>query len=152
MSGAAGLALNTACYTYVPLTTAAPVRSMDVRVQLTSEGTTELARYLGPRVAAVDGHISAVGADDAMVLGVSWVQLLSGPRQAWSGDGPVTVPKAYVANVQRRMLNRRKSYVAGVTITGAVLLLTAIALNGGGGQAPQEPIGDGGIGLLIRAR
>ena len=43
LSGTAGLVLDTACYSYVPVMTGAPPLGAKVRVQLNGEGTTELA-------------------------------------------------------------------------------------------------------------
>lgn len=142
-----GLALNTACFSYVPMATSVPPKGTNVRVELNADGTTDLARFLGPRVGSVDGTVSSVRDDDALVIGVSLVRTVNGQRQPWSGEDFVTFPKAYVASLQQRVLNRRKSYIAGITIATTVLLVTAIVVKGGGGQGLFDTITDGGINV-----
>ena len=139
--------MNTACYSFGPPPAGGPPAGADARVQLSSEGTTELARDLGPRVGAVDGKIASVGSDGSLVLAVTWVQLVDGVRQPWTGEGRVTIPKQYVASVEQRTLNRRKSYIAGAAIAGAVLLVAFQLIKGGGGNGLPETPTDGGIGL-----
>ncbi len=136
VSAAAGLALNSGCYAYVPATAGAtPAAGAEIRVQLNADGTTELARYLGPRVSSVDGKLSSVSSDGAMVIAPAWVQIADGARQQWTGEGLVTLPSAYVATVRLRTLDRPRSTIAAVAIGGSIVaiaavLLRAIASNG----------------------
>jgi hypothetical protein len=145
LSSAVGLAVNTACYTYVPRSSGdAPVMA-DVRVTLNQGGTEALARFLGPRVRAADGKIASINADGDMAIGVTSVQLADGSRQPWAGEGLVTFPKAYVASVEVSTLNRRKSYIAGAAVAVAVVALAALALQGiGGGNGQADSSTDGG--------
>src|SRR5439155_1053432 len=76
----AALALNTACYAYEPAITSGVPAGEQVRVELNPQGTIELARYLGPRVAIVDGTINSVAGDTALLIVVESVQLLDGLR------------------------------------------------------------------------
>lgn len=136
------LAANTACYAYQPSTTATPTPQSRVRVRLTPEGTRELARYLGPRVETVDGTFTGTAPDGAMTVAVDWVQLSTGARQAWNGEGTVTIPAAYVTGVQQRTLQRGPTIFAALALAGALVAISAIALNTGGSQGG----GDGGGG------
>jgi hypothetical protein len=145
--GAVGLALNIACYAYVPATTGAPQPGADVRLQLSGEGSTALAASLGPRVTAVDGKLSAASGDGSLVIAPSLVQIADGARQPWTGVGLVTVPGVYVTGVQLRALDRRKSTIAGVAIAASLAALAVIVKNGSG----SEPAGTGpGSGLSSR--
>jgi len=147
LAAAAGLALNMACYSYSPSPLSPPPVRANVRVELTEEGTTQLARYLGPRVAAAEGTVSSAGNDGAVTVAVTWVQLLDGQRQPWSGDGLVAFPRAYVARVQQRTLNRRKSYIAAVAMIGALIVVSVLVMAGAGGGGVTEAPSAGGIGL-----
>ena len=146
VSGAAGLALHSGCYAYVPAATGAPpAAGAEIRVQLNADGTTELARYLGPRVSSVDGKLSSVSSDGAMVIAPASVQIADGARQQWTGEGLVTLPSAYVATVRLRTLDRPRSTVAAAAIGGSIVAIAAILLRGiGSGGASGAGGSDGG--------
>lgn len=143
MSGAVGLALDTACYSYLSVPTGALPPSAEVRVLLNSTGTTELARYLGPRVSAVDGTLATVGGDGAMGVAPSWVQIADGARQPWSGEGLVTIPRAYVNDVQRRTLNRRQTTISAIALAVTLVVTAVIALRAGGAKGAPDASGGG---------
>ena len=143
---AVGLALDTACYSYVPVKTS-PAPGADVRVELTREGTTELARYLGPRVASVDGKLLSVSTDGALVMEVTLVQIVDGARQQWTGEGLVTFPQAYVTSVQARTLDGRKSTIAGIALAASLVAVMELILKGGG-SSNVAPGGTPGGGVL----
>ena len=135
--GGVALALNTACYAYQPATQPLVPGNQRLRLQLTPEGTTELARYLGPRVAAVEGMLSSAVPDGALVVGVQWVELVDGVRQQWAGEGVVTFPAAYVTSVKESTLNRRQTTLAGIALVGALIAIAVAALGiGGSGGGP----------------
>lgn len=144
LSGAVGLAANSGCYAYVPVSPReAPVSAgAAVRVTLTTGGTEDLARFLGPRVYAVDGSIASINPEGDPVIGVTWVQLVDGTRQPWMGEGVVTVPPADIADVAVHTLDRRKSYVAAAIVGIALATIAYSALQGGGGNIRDNP-GDG---------
>src|ERR1043166_6722734 len=130
--GGIGLTTNLACYAYRPLIGPAPAIGARVRVLLTPEGVTDLTRYLGPRIAVAEGTLNAVHEDGAMVVGVDWVQAMDGGRQAWSGEQAVIIPKPDVAVVERRVLDQRRTAIAAVGFTGALVALAVTALKSGG--------------------
>ena len=139
------LVLATGCYTYRPITTTPRVNER-VRLTLTEQGSVELARFLGPRVAAAEGSLNALTGDGAMVVAVDFVQMADGTRQPWSGEGVVTFPANHVREVRERTFLRRQSYVAGAALTGGIIAVAIIALkiggaegNGGGGGPPPPP-------------
>ena len=138
------MAAGQGCYTYRPLpSSAAPRLSERVRIELTPQGTTELARYLGPNVTVAEGHVSSVAADGAMVVAVDFVQQANGTKQPWSGEGVVSFPSMYRSAVHERKFLRKQTIIASAAL-GAGLVSTAIvALKqggaGGDGTGPGTP-------------
>ena len=112
------------CYVSVPLATPSPEPGARLHVQLTDQGSTDLARYLGPNVVAVDGRLLQ-GTDSALSLSVSDVAMRSGDQQFWKGEA-VTLPKTAIATVQRKKLSAWRSgliasaLVAGIAVIGGV--------------------------------
>jgi hypothetical protein len=149
LAGAAGLVLDSACFAYVPITTGSPPMGADVRLQLSSEGTTELTRYLGPGVRSVDGRSAAVRGDSAIVVAATSTQALDGSRQPWNGAETVAFPRAYLTSVQLRTIDRPKSTVAAVLIAASLVTIGVLVMRGGGagGGAPDNT---GGTGVFSR--
>lgn len=122
------------CYSYLPLeTSVTPTVGQRVRVALTPEGTTELARYLGPRVVEAEGALISLGAERSMVIAVDFVGMPGGLRQPWSGEGTVTFPANYVAGTRQRTFQKRRSIVGSAALAGALILTAVVALRGGSG-------------------
>lgn len=140
VAGAAALAFDSGCYAYHPApATLAPERQR-VRLHLSADGTTELARYLGPRIAAVEGFLVARQPDGALDVGIESVQTADGTRQPWSGEGTVSFPAAYVTGVDVNTLDRQKSVLAAVALTAGIIAISIAALKVSGSQ------GDAGTG------
>ena len=132
-----------ACYNYRPVAQPLAPAGQRLRVSLSPEGTTELAKYLGPRVEMVEGTLVSVQPDGTMSIAVEWVQTPGGVRQPWMGEGGVAIPAAYIQNVQQHTLNKTASVLAAAGITGGLIALAVLALNAGGSQGGG---GDGGGG------
>ena len=141
--GAVALALNLGCYAYQPVTGLPLTTSERVRVHLTTDGTTELARYLGPRVTAADGTVATIQPDGSLSIAVQSVQLTDGTQQHWSGEGIVSFATQFVQRVERSELNRTRSTVAAIALAGAIAGIATAALRSsgtsGGGQVPVGP-------------
>lgn len=128
------MTITQACYSYAPVAGAAlPVPGERVRVVLTPEGTTELARFLGPNVAVVEGGLSSTASDGALVVAVRFVQLMNGIKQPWTGEGVVSIPAQLRAEVQRRHLLRNQTIVASTALALALVGVAILALRAGGG-------------------
>ena len=132
------------CYSFAPLgTSATPKIGERVRVELTPEGTVELARYLGPRVIEAEGSLASVAADRAMVIAVDFVKLADGLRTPWSGEGTVNFPASLVAGTQQRTFEKRRTIVASAAAVGALIATAVIAIRSGrasgGGEVPPPP-------------
>src|SRR5512132_3455675 len=78
------LANSAACYAYAPLATeSVPRVGQRVRLELTPQGMTELARFLGPLVAEAEGTLSSAAPEGALVVGVDFVKHVNGIREPW---------------------------------------------------------------------
>jgi hypothetical protein len=115
-------------------------------VTLTSEGTVEMARFLGPRVVMAEGLLTELRGDGGMAVSVDFVQTADGLRQPWTGEGIITFPRAYVSAVKERTFLRRQSYVAGAAMAAGLVAIAIFALSvggaggdGGGGGPPPPP-------------
>ena len=141
VTGAAALAFNSACYAYLPVTGQPLGETQHVRVNLTDEGTTELARYLGPRVQNVDGTVAAVRPDGSLSVAVATVQLVDGVRHSWSGEGVVAFPKQYVSSVERCELSKSRTIVGSLALAGGLLMIAVAALRSSGSDGGTGPGG-----------
>jgi len=132
-----------ACYEYHAITMANAPVGHPVRLTLTDRGTVELAALIGPQITALDGQVVVPG-DSVVRLRVSSVINRVGYTTTWSGE-EVRVPSTYVASIERRSLNRRKSWVAGGLSVAAVAAIGgAFALIGG--RSGGNSTGGGGGG------
>jgi hypothetical protein len=145
-----GLALcltaSQACYTYRQVPSANARLAERVRIVLTPEGTTELARFLGPNVAIAEGQLSSVNADGTMVVAVDYVQQTNGLKQPWSGEGVVSFPATYRSEVHERTFLKKQTIVAAAGLTVFVVTTAIVALraagalgDGTGGGTPPPP-------------
>jgi hypothetical protein len=133
------------CYSYNPLTTASPEVGTYVAVTLTSAGSQDLARSLGPDVFVVRGRYMSDTDDGGLLLSVSAVELQRGDELSWAGEN-VAVPNSAIASVEVRRLARGRSLLlAGVGAGGLVVTTVAFSLlgsgtqpNPGGGRPPKQ--------------
>lgn len=138
VAGSAALAFNSACYAYQPVTGVPLAEAQRVRLHLTIEGTTELARYLGPRVETADGVLTRIRPDGELGVAVETVQLTDGSSQPWSGEGVVIFPAPYIRRVERSELNRARTTIGALALAGGLLAIAAIALKTTGSQSAGD--------------
>ena len=128
---AAGLA---GCYNYAPLATPTPQPGTSVAVTLTSAGSQDLARYLGPNVFVVRGRYLRDADEGGLVVSVTSVELQRGDELSWAGEA-VSLPNSAIASVEVRRLARGRSILlAGAGAGGLVATTLAFALLGSGTQ------------------
>lgn len=143
----AALALTQGCYRYAPLTTEELSPGSVVRLRLTAPGAERLASVVGPGTTTVDGRVIAVS-DTAYLVAVSGV-VRHGPSGAtdgdegtpvgWSGE-QISLPRSALSGAQRRVLDRKRSFVvAGIGV--AAIALTGKAVRSAGGGATTGPGG-----------
>jgi len=122
-----------------------PIKAGDkLRIELTTDGTRELARYLGPGVRVVEGAATGVDSTGAIDLAVEFVDLRGGVKMPWTGEGVVRFPAAMQESVARHTFQKRQTIVASVVLAGALIAIavTALAIGGAGGDdnpAPPPP-------------
>ena len=138
MAGCAAVAVNTGCYAYQPVTGIPLAESQRVRLHLTTEGTAELARFLGPRVEAASGTLTRIQPTGELGVAVEMVQLSDGSPQPWTGEGVVNFPAAYVRSVERSELSRSRTTIGALALAGGLFAIAAIALKTTGSQAAGD--------------
>jgi hypothetical protein len=137
------MAHTTGCYAYQPVSGPLPPARQQVRLRLTTEGTFELARYLGPRVEAVEGSLASVRADTSLTVAVEWVRMVDGVHQPWTGEGSVVFPTSYLSRVEISTLDRSRTTVAALALTAGLVALAATALRSTRSQGGTGPVTGG---------
>src|SRR5213594_937977 len=131
------------CYIYEPLDTVEPQVGTRVSADLTGYGSDTLARYVGPRVAALRGYV--VSAENTnVVLSVTSVTDRSGQEQAWQGER-VRVPRLAIQDFQQRKFSLGRTLLLGAALLGGSVAAWDIFKGGlRGGSVP----GPGGGGVV----
>lgn len=141
MSVACALLLLPGCYRYAPVAAAGTAPGSEVRLHLTPEGSSRVASSLGPETTVVTGRVDA-GRGDQLSLVVSSTTKAYGGTVRWIGER-VTIPLDVIARSERRVLDRRRTLLAGggvalATVAGYALLR---AVNGSGsGDGSDTPV------------
>jgi hypothetical protein len=133
---AASAVTSGACYRYTPIDSPSPALGSEVRVRLTDAGAVTLAPLVGNRVELVDGRVSSV-ADTSVTLSVTGTVDRLGSEVTWKGE-QVVFPRSAVAGLERRSLDKGKSYLVGGIAAGLVAAVGigfSISGNGSGGQS-----------------
>ena len=132
------VAASTACYRYVPNTSADVQVGEEVRVRLTSSGSAALQALVGADVVAIDGRVTA-RSDTAYALAMGGTTKRAGDSAVWSGES-VTVPRNAIAGVENRVLNKRKTLlVSALGVAGAALVAVIVsAVSGSGSSGPDS--------------
>jgi hypothetical protein len=129
------------CYNVRPLTAPVPEPGARVVATLTDEGSREMAGQVGPRVRAVEGVFQRAVADTLEVDVVRVLQM-DGVSSYWNLER-VRIPRQAVATVDERLLDTRRSVLAGGAIVAGALLvartLGPVFTGGGGGGEPVPP-------------
>jgi hypothetical protein len=136
----------TGCYRYAPMAEGSPTPGAEVRLALGPSAGADLFRVLGERTEAVEGRVTSTANGD-------YTLAVSGTRKtgevattAWAGE-QVTIPRAAIAGVQRRTLDKKKTFgIAGIAIlaaAGTKLLIDGFSSKSGGddngGVTPPPP-------------
>lgn len=132
------------CYRFTPIEGATPERGLEVRLELSDEGSVRMAPMIGPRISAIDGRVLEAG-DTAIVLAVQSVVAQGGRTMGWSQER-LSIPRVAVASVRTRTLDRKRSWIlAGLTVVGAIALGEAFGIGsgldgllGGGGNGGKK--------------
>lgn len=132
---AASAVTSGACYRYTAIDSPSPALGSEVRLRLTDAGAITMAPLVGNRIEVVDGHIASV-ADTVVTLSVTGTIDRLGAEVPWKGE-QVVFPRSTVAGLERRSLDKGKSYLVGGIAAGLVAAVGigfSISGNGSGGQ------------------
>lgn len=131
------VAASTACYQYLPNKQPDLRVGEEVRVHLTNSGSAALQGFVGSDVAAIDGRVTA-RSDTAYALSVGGTTKRTGGSAVWSGE-PVTVPVGVIAQVDRRVLDKRKTLLVSALSAGVGALAAVVisSVSGGGSSGPD---------------
>lgn len=138
----AAVLMLSACYRYVPNTTAPVTAGSELRLVLTPAGSASLVPILGQNTTAVEGHVSNA-TDSGYVVAVSGTikrgQGSGGEttmtRTSWAGES-VRIPRVAVQSVEVRSLDARKTTfaaVVGAALTALTVKLITHAIGSSGG-------------------
>jgi hypothetical protein len=106
-----------------------------VRVRLTDAGSVSLAPLIGNRIEIVDGRLVSV-ADTSLTLSVTATTGRVGDETPWRGE-EVAIPRAMVSGLERRTVDRGKSYLVG-GITAGVVAMAAVGFSLAGGSGGSK--------------
>lgn len=128
---------STACYQYVPAQQTNLRVGEEVRVHLTGSGSSLLSPVVGQNVEAIDGRLTAQ-ADSAYAMSVGGTTRRAGKSAAWSGE-QVSVPVGAIEKVDRRVLNKKKTFLGSALGVAGVALMAALisSISGGGSGGPD---------------
>ncbi|MEP7345573.1 MAG: hypothetical protein ABI877_09905 [Gemmatimonadaceae bacterium] len=131
-----------ACYRYAPIQGVATDAGQSVRVQLTEQGSINLAPMIGPTILTLDGTLTT--ARDTMIsLAVTNAIARNGIETPWRGE-LVDIPRSAINSVQSRSLDKRRSWVVAAGGIGATLALGATWNLLGGSFGGKNPPQNGG--------
>ena len=147
MTRLAGLAVFAApmllvgCYRYAPVAGGSSPDGSEVRLSLGPNVGPDLYRILGERTVGVDGRIAS-SSDSAFSVEVSGTRKADDPRTiGWAGE-PVTIPRSAIASIQRRTLDKKKTFgIAGIAALGAAGI--ALIIDGAGSKSGGDDNGGG---------
>jgi hypothetical protein len=119
-----GAFLLCGCYTYRNTAVGDAALMAPVRVELTEDGSQEIAKQVGPRGSILEGVVAA-RSDSSIIFGVTALTRFNGVEETWHGER-VTVPNAFVSRIQLRKFSKLNTglFVAGI-VAGAMLVKTA---------------------------
>lgn len=120
--GAAALALQWGCYSYLPVQSSPPPVQARGAVVLNDQGRAALAERLGPLLEQVEGTFISLDST-AVVLEVTGTQDLRGGSSLWSGER-VEIPATAVLGYRERKLSRGRSIALGIGVTTLLAVAT----------------------------
>jgi len=125
--------LQTACYSFVPAQPEGLVGGRQARVQLSIDGTRDLAANLGPEVRVITGVVERSSAD-SVVLQIRELQLVDGQTTTSSGT-TVAIARRHIADLRRQVSSPAKTAIAvGVAVGAIVIVYVAARPRGNQGE------------------
>jgi len=138
---AASAVTSGACYRYTPIDSPSPALGSEVRLRLTDAGAITMAPLVGNRIEVVDGHISSVADTSSVTLSVTGTIDRLGSEVTWKGE-QVVFPRTTVASLERRSLDKGKSYLMGGITAGLVAAVgIGFSISGSGSNGQSSGTG-----------
>ena len=134
------LLASSACYQYLPNPSSDLRVGEEVRLHLTSSGSTALQPIVGSDVAAIDGRVIS-RADTAYAVSVGGTTKRAGGSAVWSGE-QIQIPVGAIERVDRRVLSKRKTLLmSAASVAGAALVAVVVStVSGGGSTGPDTGV------------
>jgi hypothetical protein len=140
-SVALGLMVSLAgCYTQRPLALAVPAPATRIVATVTDEGVVAMSNAIGPGSTEVEGIVVSANAE-TWTLQMLRVNHRGGQSVIWNRE-EVAFPRAALANVTERRLDKKRSWMTAGLITASALLvggLFGVITGGEGGEEPPIP-------------
>lgn len=136
--------LAAGCYRYEPMTVPTPSVGREYRATLSAGGAVALEPVLGKDVVVFEGMLRSESVD-TLRFALTRTQTRQGRVASWTGE-VIDVPRSGVANLQRRVLDRPKTFrTALLGILGGIAVGLAIkglagTDNGTGGGPIGNPL------------
>ncbi len=147
MAIAFGVATSmSACYAFIPNTSAVLPEATPVTVSLTLAGTVALGSTIGQGVNEIEGTVVR-SSTDTVVVAVE--NTYTTTRQKFSSNGTTAfIPRPFIQDVKVRTFSRKRTIL---TIAGGVGLavLGAAAVNAGGGSSSGDGPGGGNPARVV---
>ena len=137
------LTLFSACYRYVPASSADVTVGNAYRGHFTPEGSQRVATIVGENVERFDGRIVSV-LDTAYLVSMSATLKRAEQRPTiWTGE-QLVIPRSAVNRFELRQLDRPKTMRAAALYTGGIVLIGVLvfsikSLASGEGSVPPPP-------------
>jgi len=133
------LAVQTGCYSYLPIQETAPSAGQAVAVILSDEGRQLVRGRLGELVERVDGTLLSVS-DAAITMSVTRTLSLRGVESIWAGE-QVEIPRVGIRGFRERQLSRsRTTFLTVGLIVGVAALISGLTLAVGGTGRPDDGV------------
>jgi len=124
-----------ACYTQVPLETAAPPPDTRVIARVTDSGAVVIGSRVGAGASEVEGIVASANQDE-WTINLLRVDYRGGVSTVWNRE-PVTFPRYALSNLTEKRVNKTRSWMAaGLFVFGA---FAATRLFGHGGSDEEDP-------------
>jgi hypothetical protein len=130
------------CYRATPIQGVTTDVGAPVRLQLTDQASCELSPLIGSGITRADGRLVSAS-DSALTLSLTNVVARNGIETSWKGE-QVSFRRSGLVRIERRELDRRRSWMVGVGgVAATVALGAAFNLLGGTFGGKNGPVGGG---------
>jgi hypothetical protein len=109
------------CYSYSTVAPGTGRAGTEVQVEVSDQGTADLAQTLGPRVQTIDGTLGGY-TDTTLTVMATRLTRFGGVEQSLSGD-TLVLPRRAVGRVLSRQFSRTRSVLVGGGVLAGLIAL-----------------------------